>query len=365
MPTSQQSSHIERIKPLLAGLADLEIEQLIQLSRLGQELSFSSIQPVFSDIIDAAKRLQKVPLDKIPAIVLATLANQLKQLFDILNSIQTFSPTAGPQGRNNLIGNAERVWGETYPTISLLLLASEDRSTKESLEQLTHQVQAAIQLSIEATAALAAKRQEFETSLATFLKEKSAQFSKEGEEKMALVEQALAEVRKAAQEAGVSQTAVYFHNEAEEHKSASKIWLVALALIIGSIIGFSLFGTRIMNWTGTPEPTSAATPLEIGLYFGEKALIAFCLLFALIISAKNHTAARHNYIVNKHRNNALGSFQAFVASAVDDQTKSAVLIQATQSIFAPQTSGYVKTDGENAPASPIIEILRSVGTQTK
>ena len=97
------------------------------------------------------------------------------------------------------------------------------------------------------------------------------------------------------------------------------------------------------------------------IFLTQKGLIVFCLIFALIWAAKNYGATRHNYVVNKHHNNALGSFQAFATSAADAQTKSAVLIQATQSIFTPRASGYVKSDGENSPSSPIVEILRSTG----
>ena len=71
-------------------------------------------------------------------------------------------------------------------------------------------------------------------------------------------------------------------------------------------------------------------------------------------------AQLHNYVVNKHRQNALSTFETFVKSTDDNDTKNAVLIQATRSIFSPQHTGFSAQEGESSTSPAIHEIIRNV-----
>ncbi len=75
-------------------------------------------------------------------------------------------------------------------------------------------------------------------------------------------------------------------------------------------------------------------------------------------SARNHRAHVHNSIVNRHRQNALNTFETFVKASSDKDTKDAVLLQATKSIFDEQSSGYLSSDSEQLPSNLIVEVLR-------
>jgi hypothetical protein len=89
-------------------------------------------------------------------------------------------------------------------------------------------------------------------------------------------------------------------------------------------------------------------------------LIVFSVLFyALTVCVRTYRAARHNVIIKRHRQNALGTFQAFVKAASDDQTKDAVLVKATEAVFAPEPSGFLIKEAEFRPSpSQILEIFK-------
>jgi hypothetical protein len=176
------------------------------------------------------------------------------------------------------------------------------------------------------------------------------------------VDAALESIRSAAAEAGVSQNSVHFRNEASDHLTSSKNWLIAIATLSLLLVCFSLWGTKLLGWIGLEDPGSSGDIILQIRFYLQKTVIIFVLIFALILATKNYNSARHNYVVNKHRSNSLSSFQAFVASASDEQTKNAVLLQATQSIFSHQPSGYIKTDGENSSQGTVIEVMRSLGS---
>jgi hypothetical protein len=84
------------------------------------------------------------------------------------------------------------------------------------------------------------------------------------------------------------------------------------------------------------------------------------LLSASVWCGKSYRAYRHNAVVNRHRQNALATFEAFAKAASDAETKNAVLLQATQCIFSPQQTGYVSGEPETAMPQ-VLEIVRNVG----
>jgi len=64
--------------------------------------------------------------------------------------------------------------------------------------------------------------------------------------------------------------------------------------------------------------------------------------------------------LNKHRQNALNTFETFSkAAGTDTQTKNAVLLEATHAIFSNQQTGYLNQDGESDSPNRIIEIIKS------
>jgi len=71
-------------------------------------------------------------------------------------------------------------------------------------------------------------------------------------------------------------------------------------------------------------------------------------------------ARRHIAIINKHKQIALTTFETFSNAAGSDlQTKSAVLLEATHTIFSTQSTGYINPDSDNDSSNRIVEIFKS------
>ena len=76
---------------------------------------------------------------------------------------------------------------------------------------------------------------------------------------------------------------------------------------------------------------------------------------------KNYTAQKHLEVVNRHRQNALNTFDDFFESAGDNpETRHAVLVAATDAIFDANQSGYLsaKIKGSDS-ANPIQQVVRT------
>jgi hypothetical protein len=162
--------------------------------------------------------------------------------------------------------------------------------------------------------------------------------------------------KKATQEIGVSKYERVFGDEANSHATAARWWLAATILLAAGTVSFA-WGLYQSSWhlAATLTPTQSLH-LAIG-----KIVILSILISAILWSGRGYRSNRHNAVINKHRQNALRTFDTFVKSATDEQTKSAVLLQTTHCIFSPQNSGYASHDGDgNYP--PLTDLLKHLTT---
>jgi hypothetical protein len=174
----------------------------------------------------------------------------------------------------------------------------------------------------------------------------------------------LRNVKETVQEVTVAQEAVHFDKESKAHKKSAYGWLVSLILLALLTFYFAWdsysFNEELLLHTemrGSPATINTAQALQYGI----SKLVLFSLLIGgLFWCGRIYRAHRHNYVVNKHRVNALGSFKTFVNSTQDPQTKNAVLLQATQCIYTPQSSGYVTQEAETGNSPHILEIVKGV-----
>ena len=93
-----------------------------------------------------------------------------------------------------------------------------------------------------------------------------------------------------------------------------------------------------------------------------KGFLLTLIYLVLNRSIKNYTAHKHLEVVNRHRQNALDTFDDFFESAGENQeTRDAVLLAATNAIFDANQSGYLspRTKGTDT-ANPIQQVVRSV-----
>jgi hypothetical protein len=178
----------------------------------------------------------------------------------------------------------------------------------------------------------------------------------------------LAKAKQAAQEAGITRHEVFFRTEANEHRTMARVWLVAtvlLAIATGMVGWFNYSRTLAALQSAVSTAPQVGTPgnTAITIQLTIAKLIMFSILFSAVLWAgRIYRAHRHNYVINKHRQNALGTFEAFVKATEDPPTKNAVLLQATQCIFGPQATGYLTQEKETEAPTQIFEFIRGAAS---
>ena len=169
------------------------------------------------------------------------------------------------------------------------------------------------------------------------------------------VEGVLQVVQVAAGKAGVGQHSLVFGQQAKKNRRVAWGWL-GLAAVFGVLSTLYVF-MNLFGWVPSSE-TIGEVVGEIGGRFAILTLLAFALTFAL----RQYSSSRHNETVNLHRQNALQTFETFVGAASDQEIKDAVLLEATRSIFAPQSSGFLRSRQEAESPSMMVEVIRRLGS---
>jgi hypothetical protein len=150
---------------------------------------------------------------------------------------------------------------------------------------------------------------------------------------------------------GVDKHTKDFNKVREEHGTAARNWLIVAGAIIAVILS-TPFWIQIL--LGVSGEWNSAENLQ---RFGIKILFLTTLFFLASQAVKNYRTNRHLEVVNRHRATALLTFRTFVDSDKDEQTKSAILLEAARTIFSPVPTGYVHTP-DDEPDSRIYELVR-------
>lgn len=151
---------------------------------------------------------------------------------------------------------------------------------------------------------------------------------------------------------GVEVHSEIFRDQADKHETNSKTWrnYSIIMLVCTVILALSFFFIIAFFLTETKKIVETSVLA---------ALIISISTYSLTLIVKNYFAEKHNESINRHKANCLSTFNTFVDSA-DNERKSAVLLQATQTIFSHQSSGFLSKENDVQNPNPIVEIVRNV-----
>ncbi len=137
-----------------------------------------------------------------------------------------------------------------------------------------------------------------------------------------------------------------FEEESEKYKSESRNWLIVVG--ITSLVGVIAIWLYVQFY-----PPTKGDDISLISFIGIKVLLIALFFTLLTLAIRRHTASSHNLIINRHRASAIKTFELFVGSARNDETRDAILKCAAESIFSMQRSGLL---GKDQPAPNPISV---------
>lgn len=332
-----QQRELKQLEENLDAVLSIDPESLVR-DNLGEELSFKEALPIFVRLRGLFQDLRMSTLQELPATTLHQMNAVNAKVLDVFKRIREFSATQHDTAgvRNRLMVSVGEVWHQSYSTVGPVIayaLGTPPR-LREAYENLSDVV-----------GRIETKEKHAENTLMS-LKQR-------GEEFLEKTERDSDKVEVLASDAGVEFHARHFAIEAKWSRIASYVWLTAAIILAAAVVGYAEV-ELVRAFEKLPDQASNRL---IAQFIIVRLIVVSVLTFAVSFCSRNYSASRHNFVVNRHRQNSLSSFQTFKGAATSDDVKDAVLMEATRSIFAAQSSGYVKGVTEPQAGGPLVEIL--------
>ena len=318
-------------KEALKNICGIDVDGLARVQFLGQGLNFSDAVPHARKAQEIYQKLSPDVVDTLSDAWAENIQNMVRNTNDIWNRILKFDPQNDPPGdRDGLIQQAQNDADSVFDTLHGLVAYG--ASVSINMQQLENDLRQIVQQA-----------------------RSDANESKSQTEKLLIeANQIVTNIRDASAEAGLSRQATFFEKASNSHRNQSIGWGIMtglLAILLAFYAGISVWKPEWFN-IFIQDDTQRTDDIQLTL---GKILLFAVISYGVFLSARNFMSHIHNTIVNRHRQNALMTFQALVGAAGDEANQDIVLAYAAACIFSPQSTGYTKLDGK----SPLLTHLLS------
>src|SRR5579872_796541 len=214
-PLANEQDMRTQLKAALTTLASFNAGELARKG-ISTELSFESGAIFFSRTLRLFHALNEANLDDIPHQKMSQIYSAANEAVGQFNNVNNFSLQKYPNNpiaqRDSFIAQIRDSYDSVYENVAPTIAFLTQRGT--DFEKLEEQAK-------ETVGRINKIADDNKTAMDKAIKDSNA---------------IVAEVRKVAQEAGVSQHAIHFKDEATEHENAARPWLITTAtLAIGTL----------------------------------------------------------------------------------------------------------------------------------
>ncbi|QNU15316.1 hypothetical protein [Thermomonas sp. XSG] len=291
-------------------------------------INFSTAATDIDAIFEIASLLNDLPIERLPANAISTIASALDSAATWLERNNQFDLTNGgtPGSRDEIVNNLKAQHENLYSTAHnwIPFLAYLKGDIPEQLAKITGSVASA------------------ETTRDGFVG-----YAEEQRKEIAAIVKA---TRDAAAEAGVASFTEDFLSDSTAREAEAGVWLTRAtwsAVITLLVAALFLFFRPNLD--------------EIGLVQFAISKIVILAIFAAATAwcAGNYKASKHQAAVSRFKAHALKTFQAFTAATENETVRDAVLIETTRSIFNQPQSGYLRNESSGDSDSKVLEIIKT------
>jgi len=325
---------VEKSKEILNQLGEIEVDSL---ERRGKDFPFSDVQKHIVTIFESIEILKDNPeiFEQLPFYPDNHIENFFHTFQNNIRNIQGFNPAEvdNPSSvRDTFAGNIRSSYAEFYSLLfpCLRIAVLERKVSPEKMKKLEQESQKVIRE----------------------VQGQKEEINRQKEE----VSQTLMAAKEAAADTGVSKFAEVFGNQAQENKRAAHIWLFASIVAVGTIVSIIWW---IFDGLIDERQSEIVSDVSWQIFLSKILFLSFAsVVFYQVV--KNYNANMHLYTLNKHRENSLTTFRAFVESSKDYQVRDAILMQATRTIFEAGQTGYVSSPDVAMPNIETIKLNKEV-----
>jgi len=318
----------KQLRDLAEQCTSTPIDELLNNSDWGK-INFEGCRPELERTYSMLNQFKLLPVELLPDVPIRQIADTLLPIKQSLDQIRAFTiENANPTATRDQLVNQIKSQADQFYTAGHLyipFLAYQKGDVQRNINELTRSVEQASQL-VDGT-------------------------KKDIEQKRDEIGGIIVAAREAAASVGVAHFTADFNAESEVQDTNAERWLMSTAGMAAATLLAALAMVFI------PIQSNATSPQVIQM-FTSKVVILGLLFTATLWCGRLYKAARHQSAINKHRANALRTFQAFTKAASDDAARNAVLMETTKSIFAITHSGYLDNEPAQDGGLKIVEVIK-------
>lgn len=308
-----QPAQVEELHGICRECTSVPVDDLVRNEKSWGSITFEESQPKLYLAYNLCEDLLRLPVNILPEKAMDAIIGFAVELQNVMKEIREF---------NIAEGNA----GDNRDAISARVSDAVDNF----FEQVQHWI-----------SYLAYSHGDFETSanrISANVKQSNDELEKlleHSAKKKAEVDEIVTAAKEASAKAGVAHFTQDFQMAAESLQASARNWLIATSVlaIVTLVSAYLLFDAppaeKTISWAYVIHQTTTRL-----IFLGT-------LITATIWCGKTYRALKHQAATNKHRADALKTFQAFVQATSNDSIRDAVLLEATRAIFDLRPSGYL------------------------
>lgn len=326
---ANESEKVSNLKKELQRILNLDQSRLIRRQEWGT-VHFEEIQMNIDRSYRIAQQLSILPIEHLSENTIdsiSALASQVAVSFEQLDQLSL--ETAGDinSTKSHHVGSVQQSTNPFFETSApwVPYLAYQRGDVDENIEKLTRSVKEGAEMVAAAKERIEARDTE--------------------------MKEIIAKAREASAKAGAAVFTEDFENVAGKMEKSAKIWL-------GTTIGvaFVTVVVALGMWFWTESGLDQG---QIFQKISTKMVVLAVLLTGTIWCGRNYRALKHLATINNHRAISIRTLQAFSSAAAQTQTKDAVLMEATRSVFGNVPTGFIEQTSSDSDLK-VIEVARNI-----
>ena len=321
---------IQQLLDLTDDCIESPIDELLTNTKWG-ELDFEDCRLELERTYAMLEQYRYLPIRLLPEASIRKITSELIPIRDTISGIRTFTLNSSghnPTTRRGQLVAVFKTQSDSFFEVSykyFAYLVQQKGDFQQHIDVLTGSAEKAKKLIEQANMEMFAAKKEMAS----------------------IIEAA----RTAAVTVGIGHFTEDFKDEAERQRGIDQRWLIAaVGLVIGTVVAAFCMGK-------IPIKVDATIPQVVQI-FTSKAVILGALFTAMIWCGRQYRSAQHQIATNKHRANALRTFQAFTKAASDEETRNVVLLETTKSIFALTPSDYLDNEAASGNGVKVVEVVK-------
>jgi len=345
-----EATKLDQAKKALRQMQEIDVTQFPRPSAGGVTYNFDDAVVPAKHLVALYKQMPIDVLDVFPENEIEKILARADNDYAWIQAIQTFIPNPTTQikilnGRQQSVSLSPQQIRDSY--VKNIIDAYQ-----MTFSTLLPYIAFSIPFNISATSLNL--KQKVDAELQTFAKNRT-NFENQHREWEKEINGIITTVRDAAGQQGVSPQAKHFNTAAVDYQNASQKWLVTTIILTLILVLYAISTLFLHKWLDLSSCKYEHIQLSVS-----KFLIFATISSMLFLSAKNYLANRHNAVVNRHRQNALATFQTLVEAAILKENRDVVLSKAADCIFTAQPTAFSKFEGVESANVSLVKVAESL-----